>query len=235
MTLPKQDYPIFTVTLPTTKEKIKCRPFLVKEEKILLMSATTDDQRNHINALEQVINNCILDENFELEKLSLYDFIYIFLALRSHSVGEVVEIQVNCPKCNESNDYSFNIIELLENFNVDYPKTVQYSEKYGVTMQFPRYKLLSKINTENPDIDDEILILLDCIENIYSKDEVFDMDSETLEEKKAWLESLRSDQVQKIGDWIKNAPKLKHEINIKCKKCGHEIHKILENISDFFT
>ncbi len=233
MALPKNDYPIHNFKSPTTGESIKFRPFLVKEEKILLIASESEDEKEHIEALKQIITNCVLEKDFDVDNMSIYDFTQFFLDLRAKSVGEQVELKIKCSHCDKFNDYNFNINSLkFDKVDID-NYIVKLNDKYSLKMRIPTVKMFNVLFDVEKSLMPYITIL-ECIESIFDDEQEYKLADETLEEQITWLESLSNKEIQKIQDWTSKIPEVKTEIKFACDGCNKENVKSLTSIADFF-
>jgi hypothetical protein len=243
--LPKIDIPIYELKVPSTGKKIKYRPYLVKEEMILMMAAESQEPSDIINATKQIVNNCIVDpESFDVESLATFDLDYIFCALRSKSVSDEIEVVVECnhkgedgEPCGHSQKAKIN----LNNLKVVRPEgskthKILLGKDFGVELKFPNFKTIEKVNKLDSAVDKEMKIIEGCISSIFDKDQVYSLESgeSTPTEIRQWVETLTTDQFAKIKKFVENTPYLELEVNTKCEKCGfkHIIKK--RNILDFF-
>lgn len=242
--LPKIDVPVFEMELISNGEKIKYRPFTVKEEKIFLMAYESKDMKTIVDATKQVINNCIISE-IDVENLPIFDIENIFINLRSKSVGEVVNLRYRCNNKifdNESNEDKIcnQVVELDFNLNdietvlpkKDYRK-IEITENMGVMLKYPNLKLLEKYNAEN-DSESVIETIINCIEFIYDKENVYYAKDTPKEELVEFLDSMQSKDIQKFKDFFDSTPKLQKTLKFKCPKCKYEEDVLVEGIESFF-
>ncbi len=244
MPLPKIDVVIHELELPILKKKVRYRPFLVKEQKILLMAATEESSDAIERAIRQIINNCCLD-SIDVENLSLLDVEYFFMHIRAVSVGEIVENSYRCRNivddktCDNLMSVNLNLKEInilgMENYN----DIIKITENIGIKMTLPKYSLVGRAveqeKSENSVSSFIFDLLVDCVEYIYEGDQIHYAKEITREEVIEFLENLNSAQFDKIQEYFNNIPKLNKTKEVTCSKCGYH-HKIeFEGIESFFA
>ena len=229
MALPKLETPTYKLKLPSTGKTISYRPFLVKEEKLLLMAKEGNSSQQAFDSLKKLISVCVEDD-IVVEDLTSYDVEYIFLMLRSKSIGEEVEILLKCEECGETHPTVINLekdIKLVRGEKVD-PK-VALTPDVGVILRHPSMGTLTKTDTNDP-----VDVLISCIESIYDSTTVHKVSDYDKNEVKEFVDSLSMKEVEKIQSFFESMPKLRYETTYKCTSCGHENKVVLEGISDFF-
>lgn len=217
MALPKVQTPTFTLTLPSNKKKVTYRPFQVREEKILLIAQESDTVEDQMRAIKQVINNCILEPtDIDVEKLASYDIEYLFLKLRAKSVGEVVTIKVS-PQGREGLPMvkrEINIDELEPYFDPAHTDTIDIGGGLVVKMNYPTLEMLMKYGeSEKP--EELFNLFRDSIGSIIEGDTVYETQDFSLQEVEEFLESLSSNQLQKLRDFFTTLPKIKTTVHYK--------------------
>jgi hypothetical protein len=231
MALPSISTPEFKTTIPSTGQNITYRPFLVKEEKILLMAMEGNDQKEIEHAIKKILTNCILDE-VDVNSLAMFDMEYLFLQLRGKSVGEIIDLSVSHldSECKHRTDIKVNIDE-IQIQNLDQEKKIMLTDDVGVMMKHPTMQEAMSINGENTEAVFEILSK--------SVDYVFDMENVynefTKEEIVEWINGLNQSQFQKILAFFEKMPKLSYDVSWECKECGEKDTITLEGIQSFFT
>lgn len=236
--LPKIDTPVYEVTLPISKEKILFRPFLVKEQKILLISSQSDDPEFVNNNIKQTLKNCCISE-VNVDKLSSVDIEFFFINLRARSIGEVVETKYRCENlvdgepCKNLMNVNINLID-IEVDTSNYSDMVKLTDNVGIKMKCPNFDTISIIGNENIDyITKTFDVIKNSIEYIFD-DNNFYYPAETSEkELQDFIESLSIEQFKKIEEYFKQIPKVKEEVEIKCSKCGFEHKIVLEGMQSF--
>lgn len=239
MSLPKIDVPIYTMKLPSNGQTISFRPYSVKEEKILLLAAESDDVNEMTAATRQIINNCILEPDFNCIKLPIYDIDYAFMQIRSKSVGNIVSNDYVCT--NKVNDitcgqvFNFNIkIEEIELVDPKLDKIISIDSQWSVKMRHPTFETIMKIKDTDTNYDKTVKTLMDTIESVFDETNVFLFSDNTDEERLEFIEGLRKEPYDKMKDYIENTPHFKIEKSHKCVKCGFVHHETIEDPIRFF-
>ena len=217
MALPKIQTPIFDLIMPSTGEEIKYRPFTVKEEKILLVAQESTSNKDQINAVKQIINNCIIDPNdISVDDLASFDIEYIFLKLRAKSVGEVVSISVNPQNRNDlpPMKIDINIDEIEPTKNETKNEPIDLDDGLSIKMKYPTFKMLETIGDEK-DHTQFLKLFADCIKTLYSGEETYEMKDYSINEKEEFLDSMSSKQLGMLQEFFTNLPKIRKEITYK--------------------
>jgi len=232
MSLPKMAIPTFVTKIPSTGQEVEYRPFLVKEEKTLLMAMSSEEQSEMARAALSIIDSCVLTE-IDKNKLATFDVEHLFLQIRGKSVGEIINMKVNHgadAECRHVTSVQINI----EDVSVDKEITdgkIMLDDSVGVKMRYPSMSDVSGMDNSEEEIEFEIIN--NCIEYVYDQDSVYaDFSKEEMIE---WLSNLKQDQFNKIRDFFDEMPKLSYEIKWKCQQCGEEDSVTLEGLSSFFT
>lgn len=248
MGLPKLAAPEYSLTLPSTGKELKYRPFLVKEEKLLLLAMESDDEKQIMSATKQVIKSCVLEE-LNVDELPTFDIEYIFLWLRGKAKGEVVELKYKCPDCTNEIDISFNIEDINVQFNDKHQKDIKLTDNLGVVMRYPNIALQSKMKaTGDEKSEDKINNLFktveSCIDYIYDAETTYPSKDYTAKEMQEFLDSLTDSQFQSIASFFETMPKLAHDVKLHCKNkvksdgkektCGYKENRTLEGLQSFF-
>lgn len=228
MALPKLDNPVYTIEIPSMKKKVKYRPFLVKEEKLLLMARESKNTEEQINCIKQIINNCILDD-IDVDKMTTYDLEYLFVNLRAKSVGETVEVLYECEKCNQKTNTEINLAEIeLENTD-DVDGMVKLTNSVGMKMKYPTFDTM--LDAEKASLVD---IVISCLEYIYDDKTTYPVSEYTREEVAEFLENLTFEQLQGIESFFDKMPKLVFRKKFTCPLCGETSEQVIEGITNFF-
>jgi hypothetical protein len=242
--LPKIDVPLYDLILPLSKKKIQIRPFLVKEEKILLMATESEDESTILTAIKQIVNNCCLTESVDIELLPISDLEFIFFNLRARSISEVVELRYKCNNkihvgeeekvCGNMVEFDVNILEIKPEIPENHTNKIEISPTMGVVMKYPNFKILDKISSTT---ESEMLIetTLACIDYIYDEDEIYYAKDVSKEELTDFLESMNRSQFLKLQEFFETIPKITKEIDFHCDKCGYDEKMVLEGIQSFFV
>ena len=235
MALPTIVTPTYQITLPSNNLKLEVRPFLVKEEKILLMALEGGSSEQEMqNAIIQILSNCVLTEGIDFLNLPVFDVEYLFLQLRAKSVGEIAEPFVTCPECSAGFPISVNISKLKvksKEKNVTNRIILDDTGTLGITLKYPTLKT----SFETTDTSDGYLYsLVSCIQEIYTEEEVFNAEEHTKEELLEFVENLQSFQLDKMLDFYRNMPSLEYTKACECKECEHKFKVNLRGLKDFF-
>lgn len=231
--LPKIDQPLFEATVPSTGKKVLFRPFLVKEEKILLVAQSSDDMADMIRAIKQVLQNCANSPDFNIDDLATFDLEYLFLKLRSRSVNNIVKLSYRDTEDNEL--YTFDLD--LDTIEVDMPENTQskikISDAAGLTMKYPSASITDKMGTFENEIDLMTFFIANCIDTVYDEENVYVMSEYSQEEIAEFLDSLSVATFEKIKEFFDKMPRLYHKISYK-NSLGHDREIELTNLRDFF-
>lgn len=236
MTLPMYKHPVYTTTLPSTGKQIKYRPFLVKDEKNLLLAQQSEEELNMIDTLKTVIADCILDKEINVDDLAIFDLEYMFTQLRAKSVGEEVELIFTCKndECKEKTKISFKIEpEVIK--PEGHSNKIDLFDDVGVVMKYANASILkdiSKLDISNPD---QILeLIVNCIDYIYDKESVYPAKEQKKQDLIKFVEGLPRAPTDKIKKFFETTPRLQQKIEYKCSKCGTHNEYIIEGIDSFF-
>ena len=233
MSLPLIDVPLYDLVIPSTKQKIKFRPYLVKEQKILLMANTGDNIEETLESIKQVIKNCTFDK-VNIDVLPLFDIEYIFLQLRAKSVGEIVEPIIECKGCRNNIHLSVNLSEI----QVQFPSTsnkIEMNSKVGIVFNYPTVEIEKKIEANKDNISQNYQLLYECIDNVYDENQVYTKKDFSYEEFVEFVENLNSDQFEKILDFFSNQPVISKTISYNCPKCQLQANIELKGLLDFLA
>lgn len=232
MALPKLETLKYDLIVPSTGKKIQFRPFLVKEEKILLIAQESEDNKQIMNAIKDIIDTCTFGK-LKINDLAIYDLEYIFLQLRAKSVGEVIDLTMKCEECETINPVSIEItnIEVVQSKEKISPK-VELTDTVGVTLRPLPVGMADKLSE---DIKDFAKAIGAYIESIYDEDNVYKTEDISQKELVDFVESLSHKQVEKIEKFISNQPSLSHTIKFTCSKCKHENEILAQGLGDFFA
>lgn len=240
MALPKIDSPIYEIDLPLSKKRIRFRPFLVKEQKNLMMAIESDDSETMEKNIRQVLNNCTITENIDIDALPVIDIEYYFINLRARSVGEIVENDYICTntvdnnQCNGKMKTKFNLLEINVIFPEASNEVIQLTDKISIKMKYPEFSLAQKLSKKDSAVDIAFEIISNSIEYIFDGEQFHHSKDSSKEELMQFLESLNSEQFSRLESFFEKLPILNKKIDMKCSKCGFE-HKIeMEGLESFF-
>tara|TARA_B100001250_G_scaffold405253_1_gene422466 strand:+ start:5275 stop:5994 length:720 start_codon:yes stop_codon:yes gene_type:complete len=238
MPLPKIHTAEYELQLPSNGKKIKYRPFLVKEEKILILSLETEDQKQITNAVKQVLKNCVITKGIKIDQLPSFDIEYLFLNIRGKSVGESIELLVTCGDDGKTEvPVAVAIDEILVETSDDHSPDVQLDDNYSVRMKYPSMNqfIETNFNQDSDDaVDQSFEIIASCIDSVYNDEEVFAASECTKKELKEWVESLTSSQFAKIEGFFETMPKLTHTLEVTNPNTKKKNTIVLEGLTDFF-
>ena len=239
--LPQVTTPTYDVTIPSSGKTIKIRPFLVKEEKLLLMATQSKDTNEIISTVRQVINNCLVDSDVTVDNLAFFDIDYLFIALRAKSIGETVELQFTCNATNEEGNRCGQIFPV----EVDISKAhvvkdkeledkVWITDTIGVKFKYPKYSVMRSLADVQDPYEQKSRMIYACIDFIFDKDNVYSVKDYTKEDFEKFFDSLTVAQLEKLEEWVDNLPTFAVDLEKKCDKCGFN-HKIrYDDFASFF-
>lgn len=237
MALPVNNSVTYNLTIPSTGQNVKFRPFLIKEEKALLVAQQSESPKVMMDTLKSVIKDCIKDE-INVEELATFDLEYIFLQLRAKSVGEIVELNLKCDTCEDIKAVSpvnIDLTSLEVEKNPDHSNQIALFDDVGVLMKYPSLETIEKLGSiGDGDFDKLFDVIAQCIDSIYTTDEIFKTKEQTKQDIIDFLNNLTSDQFAKIQKFFETMPKLRKEISYVCPVCNKQHDKVLEGIGSFF-
>ena len=236
MALPKlNDVPQYELVIPSTGKTVAYRPFLVKEQKVLLMALESQDEKQVLRAVTDTIKSCIIDP-VKIESLATFDVEYIFTQLRSKSAGEKTQVKLKCSECDEYTETEIDLNQIKIKLNED-NKLVELTDVYTLKMKYPQYSGLL-LQTESADEDTltnaifEMIMM--CLDELRTEDDIIKFEDEPREEVEKFLEGLTTGQLEKIMNFVNNLPKLEHKVDFNCVSCNHENTLTLQGLQDFF-
>ncbi len=233
MNLPSLVTPHFSATIPSTGQEIEYRPFLVKEEKLLLMALEGGSQKEITKATKNIIKSCVIDE-ININHLATFDIEYLFLKLRSKSVGEVIEVKVSHSdkdnECKHRTEVLINIDEIDVVADDDIDNRIMLDDKIGVVLRFPGIDDINLMDENKPETMFDIIN--NCIDYVFDNDNVYN--DFTKKEIKDWVDGLNQNQFLKLAEFFNNIPKLSHKVEWTCGECGKEDSITLEGLQSFF-
>jgi hypothetical protein len=242
--LPRIDVPVYEVKLISNGKTVKIRPFLVKEQKLLLMASESEDAKESINTIRQVLKNCVLDD-IDVDSLPTFDLEYLFLNLRARSVDEVVELKYKCNNttkneageevtCKGHVDYKVNLLEIEPTRNPAHTNKIQITENLGIAMKYPTFDLIEKY--ENLDENKVMLeVLADCIDYVYDKENMYYAKDSTKEELEEFIDNLQQKDLENIKKFFDTMPELKKDLDFTCPKCSYHENIVVKGIQNFFV
>ena len=232
MALPEIATPIYTLTIPSSKKRVKYRPFLVKEQKLLILAMENEDQEQILDAITNTIKACLITK-LDMSTLALFDIEYLFLQIRARSISEEIEMRVTCADDGETTvDVKFMVDDVKVNYPKGHTNIIELSDNLTIEMQYPDLDYFAKINFMDEKVD-EYELVAKCIKRVYVGEDDFTSDS--LDESKAWVEGLTNNQFEKIQSFFETMPTLRHVLKVKNPKTKVVNEVVLEGLSDFFV
>jgi len=239
MPLPKIATPTYELELPSTGKTIAYRPFLVKEEKVLVIALESEDTKQITTAIKAVLRNCVLTKGVKVESLPTFDIEYLFLNIRGKSVGEELEVNIVCPDDEETNVPVFIDLDDIQVQKDDgHTNKIKLDDNLMMEMKYPSLEQFIKNNFEFDEknaMDQSFDLIATCIDKIYTEDEVWATADCTKKEVKEFLESMNSSQFKEIEKFFETMPKLSHTIKVKNPKTKVESEVVLEGLASFFA
>ena len=240
MPLPKINTPIYELVLPSSGKKVKYRPFLVREEKILIMALESEDQKQISNAIKTVITECIQTRGVKVDKMPTFDIEYLFLNVRAKSVGETVEVNVTCPDDGRTQvQMEIDIDAIQVQKNPDHTDIIKLDKDLSVKMNYPSMAQFIENNFEvdvnKPQVDQSLDIIMACIDQVYTAEESWDASDCTKKELKDFVESMNSKQFKDIETFFETMPKLQHTVKVKNPETKVESEVNIEGLASFFS
>jgi 5,10-methenyltetrahydromethanopterin hydrogenase len=235
MALPQVSLPTYELEVPSTGKTLKYRPFVVKEEKLLLLALESEDEKQIEDATKTLLKNCITSR-VKLEDLALFDLEYIFLNIRAVSVGEVVEMLLTCEDDGETQiryDLNLTAVEVFK--PEDHSSKIMLSDEMGVIMKYPSFEEFVKVSIIGKDTSDEVIdIMGKCIDQIFDGEEVYDSSTTSKKEFVEFVENLTNKQFDDVQNFFTEMPVLKHEIKLTNPNTGVENTFVIQGLSNFF-
>ncbi len=238
MPLPKITAPTYELVLPSSDRKIRYRPFLVKEEKLLIIAMESEDSKQITDAVKNVLKNCIITRGIKVDKLSTFDIEYLFLNIRGKSVGEDVEVMITCPDDGETQvPHLINLDDIKVITDDDHNTDIKLDDKLSLKMKYPSLDEFVKNNFDmegGMDVEDTFNLVASCIDQIYSEEESWPASESTKKELVDFIEQLGTQQFKEIEKFFETMPKLSHTIKVKNPKTKVENEIVLEGLAAFF-
>ena len=242
--LPKLDVPIHEVKLLSTGKVIRFRPFLVKEQKLFLMASESDEPKETVNVIRQVLRNCILDD-INIDDLPTFDLEWLFMHLRARSVEEVVDLKYKCnnvvkdekgedTRCTGTVNFKMNLLQIEPIKHPNHTNKIQLTENLGICLKYPSFEMIQKYEDMN---EAEIMskVLVDCIDYLYDKEQVYYAKDNSREELEEFVDNLQQKDLEKLRDFFDTMPEIKKDVHFKCPKCGYEEDITIKGLQNFFV
>jgi len=239
MPLPKINTPTYELVIPSTGKKVRYRPFLVREEKILIMALESEDMNQITNAIVEILTACILTKGVKIIELATFDIEYIFLNVRAKSVGEVIDVNVTCPDDGTTQiQTEINIDDIKVQKDKKHTNLIKLDDKLSMKMQYPSIKQFVENNFEvqnTTNVDQSLGMITACIEQVYSEDESWTATDFSGDELKDFVEQMNTKQFKNIENFFTTMPKLSHKVAVKNPKTKVESEVVLEGLASFFS
>jgi hypothetical protein len=239
MPLPKISTPTYELELPSTGQKIKYRPFLVREEKLLVLALESEDTKQITNSIKNVIKNCIETKGIKVETLPTFDIEFLFLNIRAKSVGEQIEVNIICPDDEETNvPVKINVDDIKVQKNPEHNKQIKVDNTIMMEMRYPSLDQFIKNNfdfTADNTMEQSFELVSECIDKIYTEDEVWSSSDVTKKEMIEFLDQMNSSQFKQIEKFFETMPRLSHTIKVTNPNTKVESEVVLEGLSSFFA
>lgn len=237
MALPMNETPVYTLEIPSTKTKVKYRPFLIKEEKALLIAQQSEDSTVMVDSLKAVVKSCLKDE-VDVDSFATFDLEYVFTQIRAKSVGEIIDLKLRCDDCTDEKAIATVFVDLTK-LKVDIPtehdNKINLFDDVGVVMKYPTIDVIKMFEViDANDLDQVFDIVINCIDYIFTDKEIFYAKEQTKEELSKFLNNLTSEQFEKVQKFFETMPRLKQEIEYVCPVCSKKHNKVLEGLQSFF-
>jgi hypothetical protein len=239
MPLPKISTPTYELELPSTGETIQYRPFLVREEKLLVIALESEDTKQITTSIKNVIKNCILTKGIKVENLPTFDIEYLFLNIRGKSVGEEIEVNVICPDDEVTNTtITLNLDDIKVQKNEEHTNRIKLDQSIMMELKYPSLDQFIKNNfdfSDNNAMEQSFDLIASCIDKIYTEDEVWSSSDVTKKELNDFLEQMNSSQFKEIEKFFETMPKLSHKVVVTNPNTKVESEVVLEGLASFFA
>jgi len=240
MPLPKISTTTYELEIPSTGKKIKYRPFLVREEKILIMALESEDMKQISNAIVQILSDCIQTRGVKVKDLSTFDIEYLFLNVRAKSVGETVEVNITCPDDGETTvqmEIGIDTIQVQKDKN--HKDTIKLDDSLSMKMKYPSLDQFVENNFEvaevNSDVNKSLNVIMSCVDMIYNEEESWSASDYSKKELQEFVEQLNTKQFKEIEEFFTTMPKLSHTVKVKNPNTKVESEVVLEGLASFFS
>lgn len=231
MSLPKLSVPTYNITLPSTGKTIRVRPFLVKEEKMLLMAAQSKDPSDIINTTKQIITNCLIDDDVNVDSIPFFDIDYLFIALRAKSISESIEIKFTCnhkvndDKCGAVFEVDLDIANVVIVKDETIPSRVYITDKIAVQFKYPKYSAVKKIMSGENAFEHKTKLIQASIDYIIDGENIYQANEYSKEDFDEFFDNLTKSQLEKLELWVDNFPTFEVKADKTCPRCGFD-HKL---------
>ena len=239
MPLPKISTPTYELVLPSSGKKVKYRPFLVKEEKILIMALESEDTKQITSAIKSVLSDCILSRGIKIDKLATFDIEYLFLNIRGKSVGETVEVNVTCPDDGQTKvEMVIDIDSIKIQKDSNHSDIIRLDDSLSVQMNYPSLDQFIETNfdtSSNSQVDESLNVIMSCIKQVYNEEEAWEASNCTKKELRDFVESMNSKQFKEVENFFETMPKLSHKVKVMNPNTKVESEVVIEGLASFFS
>tara|TARA_R100000353_G_C6472040_1_gene186856 strand:- start:215 stop:934 length:720 start_codon:yes stop_codon:yes gene_type:complete len=239
MPLPKVNTPTYELALPSSGKKIKYRPFLVREEKILIMALESEDSKQITNSVIDILNACILTKGIDINKLATFDIEYLFLNVRSKSVGETIDVLITCPDDNTTKvETKIDIDTIKIKKDRKHKDIIKIDDNISIKFKYPSMDSFIENNfesNEKSEVRNTLDMITSCMDVIFNEEESWNASESTKKELEDFIDQLNTKQFKQIEDFFSTMPKLTHSIKVKNPNTGVESSVILEGLAAFFN
>ena len=239
MPLPKISTPTYELVLPSSGKKVKYRPFLVKEEKILIMALESEDTKQITSAIKSVLSDCILSRGIKIDKLATFDIEYLFLNVRGKSVGETVEVNVTCPDDGQTKvEMEIDIDSIKIQKDSNHSNIIKLDDSLSVQMNYPSLDQFIETNfdtSNNSQVDESLNVIMSCIKQVYNEEEAWEASNCTKKELRDFVESMNSKQFKEVENFFETMPKLSHKVKVMNPNTKVESEVVIEGLASFFS
>jgi hypothetical protein len=239
MPLPKISTPTYELVLPSSGKKVKYRPFLVKEEKILIMALESEDTKQITSAIKSVLSDCILSRGIKIDKLATFDIEYLFLNVRGKSVGETVEVNVTCPDDGQTKvEMVIDIDSIKIQKDSNHSNIIKLDDSLSVQMNYPSLDQFIETNfdtSSNSQVDESLNVIMSCINQVYNEEEAWEASNCTKKELREFVESMNSKQFKQVENFFETMPKLSHKVKVMNPNTKVESEVVIEGLASFFS
>ena len=238
MALPKlNNAPKFEMTIPSLNKKVRFRPFLVKEEKVLMIASEAGDSASTLNAIFDIVNACCVDESFQPNDLTAYDVEYMFLQIRAKSVGESSKINATCDSCNHQNEVTIDLNEAKVSGKEIKSDIIKLNDDISLKMKWPTYGELINAGVapeQMSNIDTLFRLLSNCIDSVMTEEENFKLSDQAENEVTEFIESLSTEQFNKVKEYVEAIPQVRYNLKFTCNNCNTVNEREITGIANFF-
>lgn len=236
MALPKIAKITHELVVPSTGKKIKYRPFLVKEEKVLILAQESGNQKEMARAIKDVISACVQTRGFKVDELATFDVEYIFLNIRGNSVGGDVEVMITCPDDEKTKvPVTIYLDEISVSIDDDHSQTIKLDDTYSIKMKYPTMDMVMDAETDDVTVEQSLELIANCIDQIYTEEESWAASDSSTKELVAWVEELEPKQFQSLESFFETMPKLSHTIEVVNPETQVTNSIVLEGLGSFFA